>query len=863
MHYGFRSGIQVTAFQQVVQALLKITHICLMKHYLLITAAILMGFGTMAQTVPSPKDFLGYEPGERFAQHHEIVGYMKALANAAPARMKVEKYGTTNENRPLMLAYVASAENMARLEEIRKSNLSLTGAGGTALSNPPAIVWLSYNVHGNEASSSQAVMLMAHFLLTDARAQEWLKNTVVIIDPCINPDGYSRYANWYHSMVGQQMNPDPVSREHREPWPGGRSNHYNFDLNRDWAWQTQVETRQRIKKYNEWMPMVHVDYHEQGYNEPYYFAPAAEPFHEVITPWQRKFQTDIGRNHAMYFDKNGWLFFTRERFDLFYPSYGDTWPTYNGSIGMTYEQGGIGAGLGIINEDGDTLTLRDRAMHHFTTGISTVEIASQNAAELVKNFKQFFDNVNTNGSGDFKTYVVKAEGSANIAQVKELLDLNGIKYTYAEAGAGTGFSYLTGKTDKFSISRGDILVSTQQPRGVLARVLFEANPKLSDSATYDITAWSVPYAYGLNAYAVKEKISGTAALAVPAGPALLPSPDAYGYVAPWNNMNHARFLADCLKKGIKARYTELPFETNGKTFERGSLVFLKTSNQAVPNLYNMLFEIAAKHGITLEKVNTGFMDKGADFGSGDVKSIRAVKVAMLTGDGTQSLSAGQIWHYFERDLGYPVTLINVRDAAGIDLRRFDVIVLPDGNGYGSLLGKEGNLKKWVEQGGYLVAFENVVGQMASNDWGIKERNTPDAKPGTYDLVKTYANREKDALMTNNPGSIYKLELDNTHPLAFGYSNQYFTLKGDTRVYDFTENGWNVGVMKKESRVAGYTGSKSLENMKDGVVFGELPVGRGSAVFFTDDILFRNFWQNGKLMMANAVFFIGQGRGVRF
>jgi hypothetical protein len=832
-----------------------------MKQLFPVLACLFLSGILVAQKIPSPKEFLGYEPGERFAQHHEIVGYMQALAAASPNTMKIERYGTTNENRPLMVAWLSSAENMAKLEDIRKSNLAMAGFGGTPMANQPAVVWLSYNVHGNEASSSQAVLMTTHFLLTDPKAQEWLKNTVVIIDPCINPDGYSRYANWYHSMVGHTMNPDPQSREHREPWPGGRSNHYNFDLNRDWAWQTQVETQQRIKKYNEWMPQIHVDYHEQGYNEPYYFAPAAEPFHEVITPWQRKFQTDIGKNHARYFDKNGWLYFTRERFDLFYPSYGDTWPTYNGSIGMTYEQGGIGAGLGIINEDGDTLALRDRTLHHFTTGISTVEISSQNAAELLKNFKTFFDNVNANGSGDYKTYVVKTQGSNNFKQIKNLLDVNGIKYTFSEGGNASGFSYQTGKSASFSLERGDLLISTLQPKGVLARVLFEPNPKLSDSVTYDITAWSMPYAYGLNAFAVKEKLNGTQALAVAAGPLPVPNPNAYGYLARWSNMDDARFLAECLKQGIKPRVSELPFETGGKKYDRGTLIFLKTSNQGVSDMYNKLFAIAAKFNVTLDVVATGFMDKGADFGSSDVKTLRQVKVAMLTGDGTSSLQAGATWHYFDRDLSYPVTLINVRDAGGVNWSRFDVVVLPDGS-YGNLLAKEGTLRKWVEQGGYLIGFEGVVDQLASNDWGIKERQQAETKPGTYDLLKTYGNRERDGIKDYNPGSIYRLEMDTTHPLAFGYPKNYFTLKGDTKVYDFTARGWNVGVMKKDAQVAGFTGSKALENMKDGVIFGELPMGRGSAIFFADDIMFRNFWQNGKLMLANAVFFIGQGRGYR-
>ncbi|MCU0375847.1 MAG: M14 family metallopeptidase [Chitinophagaceae bacterium] len=830
-----------------------------MKQLLTLVVGLMLTTFLWAQSIPAPKTYLGYEPGERFAQHHELVGYLQALAAAAPTQMKLEKYGTTNENRPLVVTYISSPENMAKLEEIRKSNLANAGMGGTPMANQPAVVWLSYSVHGNEGSSVQAVLLTAYHLLTNPQAQQWLKNMVVVIDPCLNPDGYSRYVNWYHGVVGHTMNPEPQSREHREPWPGGRSNHYNFDLNRDWAWQTQLETQQRTKLYHKWMPQVHVDYHEQGYNEPYYFAPAARPYHEVVTDWQRRFQTEVGKNNARYFDKNGWLYFTKQRFDLFYPSYGDTWPTYNGSIGMTYEQGGIGAGLGIINEDGDTLTLAARTIHHFTTGISTLEVAAQSYTDLVKNFKAFFDNVVNNGSGEYKTYVVKARGNANLKHLKLLLDKNGITYTYSEGGTATGFSYQTGKTDKFTLDRGDLLVSTHQPKGVLARVLFEPYPKLEDSATYDITAWALPYAYGLQAFAVKEKLSGTPALAVAAAPAAVLNENAYGYLARWTNMDDARFLAACLQAGIKPRVSGSAFETGGKQYDAGTLIFLKTSNERLADYPKKLFALAAQHQVTLEEVATGMVDKGADFGSSDIASLRKVKIAMLTGEGASSLSAGNIWHYFERDLGYPITLINARDAGGVNWTKFDVVVLPDGN-FGNQLGKEGALRKWVEQGGLLIGFEGIADLLASNDWGLKEKKPAENKPGTYDKVRVFANQERESLMEYNPGSIYRLELDVTHPLAFGYGPNYFTLKSDTRVYEFTERGWNVGVMKKEAQVAGFTGSKALENMKDGVIFGQLSAGRGSVVFFTDDILFRNFWQNGKLLMANAALLLGQGGG---
>ena len=267
-----------------------------------------------------------------------------------------------------------------------------------------AIVWLSFNVHGNEASSTEAAMKTIYKLLTEKK--DWLKNTVVILDPCINPDGRDRYANWFNETASSPYSINQQASEHNEPWPGGRPNHYLFDLNRDWVWATQIESSSRLKIYNKWLPHIHVDFHEQGINEPYYFAPAAEPFHEIITNWQRNFQTQIGKNHAKYFDAAGWLYFTKERFDLLYPSYGDTYPTYMGAIGMTYEQAGHGrAGLGILNDEGDVLTLKDRIAHHTTAGLSTVEIASKNAEKLNAEFKKFFGNSNFK----YKSYVMQGQ----------------------------------------------------------------------------------------------------------------------------------------------------------------------------------------------------------------------------------------------------------------------------------------------------------------------------------------------------------------------------------------------------------------------------------------------------------------------
>jgi hypothetical protein len=340
---------------------------------------VFISFNLNAQ-IKSPSEFLGYDIGTQFTRHADVVNYFYYVANNSDL-VTYGNYGKTNERRLLTYAIVSSKENLENIELIKTNNLKNAGIKEGAANPEIAIVWLSYNVHGNEASSTEAAMQTLYELIVDKKL--WLENTVVIIDPCVNPDGRDRYVNWYNQVKASPYDTNQNATEHKEPWPGGRPNHYLFDLNRDWVWASQVETKQRLKLYNQWMPHIHVDFHEQGINEPYYFAPAAEPFHEVISDWQRKFQLQIGKNHAKYFDREGWLFFTRERFDLLYPSYGDTYPTFMGAIGMTYEQAGHGrAGLGIDNDEGIKLTLVDRIKHHTTTSLSTIEISSQNAKKL-------------------------------------------------------------------------------------------------------------------------------------------------------------------------------------------------------------------------------------------------------------------------------------------------------------------------------------------------------------------------------------------------------------------------------------------------------------------------------------------------
>ncbi len=811
-----------------------------------------------AQNIPSPKQFLGYELGAHFTPTYKIDNYFKAVAAAAPSMVKVQQYGTTNEGREMIAAFISSAENIQNLDKIRTNNLRLAGMlhDGTAADvNAPAIVWLSYNVHGNEPSSSEAAMKVLYALVdpNNAETKKWMQDVVVVIDPCQNPDGRDRYVNWYNNAVGKNFNADPQSREHDEPWPYGRTSHYNFDLNRDWAWQTQIESQQKVKLYNSWLPQVHVDLHEQEYDAPYYFAPAAQPFHEVVTQWQRDFQLIVGKNNAKYFDAKGWLYFTKQIFDLFYPSYGDTYPTYNGAIGMTYEQGGIGAGLGVKTSTGDTLTLADRLLHHYTSSISTIEATALNAHKLVSEFKTYFDN-NVNGIGlDNTTYVMTSSDQDKIEALRKLMDAIGISYGVTSTDNFSGFNYFDNKDEAFKNEGYQIAVNTLQPKGRMVKVLFEQQSKLVDSATYDITAWSLPYCYGLNAWAVKTKLAMSA---YPAPAAITPVQSNYGVLIPYTSIQASKILAALLKVDIHVRFAANPFTYNGKVFGRGTLIILKgNNNEAWLDAVN---KYCKQYNVQPYMVQTGFMDAGADFGSADVHFIKAPRVALLTGNNVSHIAAGEVWSYFDNVINYPISQLDADHLDEINLQQYDVLIMPDGS-YPVFNDKDNasKLEHFIDGGGKVIALESGAAKLASFDWSGLELNKDTSHASDSIIQKHYADAERSSLTTFMPGSIFKVQLDNTHPIGYGYPDFYYTLKMDVRTYKNISGGWNVGILPAKAYVAGFVGSKIKSRLKEGVLIGEKPHGNGDIIIFNDDVLFRQFWQNGKMLFANAVFFAGE------
>ncbi|MEO0585283.1 MAG: M14 metallopeptidase family protein [Bacteroidota bacterium] len=834
-----------------------------------VLSVLLVSFLPMRGQIPTPDAYLGYPLGSQFSRHHQIVGYFEAVA-AQSSKVRLLPYGQTNEGRPLMVAVVTSEANMANLEQIRQNNLQATGLREFEVKGKRLpIVWLSYNIHGNEASASEAaVKTLYEFAAHDTA--NWLDEVVLMIDPCINPDGRDRYVNWYRQASNQQANVRPESWEHIEPWPGGRVNHYLFDLNRDWCWQLQVESRQRAKLYHEWMPQVHVDYHEQMPDAPYFFGPAAEPLHEAITPWQRTFQQYIGRNHAKYFDQNGWLYFTREIFDLLYPSYGDTWPTFQGAIGFTYEQGGHGrAGRAIQLANGDTLRLTDRINHHFTTGWSTVEMAYVHRSRLISEFDAYFQSAREKGAGDYTSYVIsKDQGLDKLSQLQTLLENNHIQYATAidNNKPVKGFSFSSHRNETFTVQNGDWIISTQQPQGNLVDVLFSPEVELTDSMTYDLTAWSIPYAYNLKAYATRDPLNdyqATQDVAFGTPPPTQP----YAYVIPWN-FTTAEVLSQLLQRGLKARYASQAFSlnispaqspVNVQAFDAGTLIINRADNKTFDfeTEVEAIFQKVQKQ-VVRYPVYTGFVEEGKDLGSNSYELIKAPRIAIVGGEDVSANSMGECWYYMEQALHYPISVIPGRYLDRAKLSEYDVLILPSG----SYQASKGTIGRFLQGGGKVIAMERAM-RVFSQTTGNESMQTnltrvmqmKQSQQNNGDGTETpYSMRARKSLVNYTAGSIYEVQLDPTHPLAFGIGEKLHIMKRNSTPYPLLTQGLNLGKLSSGDPVSGFVGAQLQKRLKNTFVFASERVGRGQVIYMTDSPIFRGFWHGGYLLMANAIFF---------
>lgn len=797
-----------------------------------------------AQNLKSPEAFFGYGYGERFHFHAQVADYAKYLANSNPKTVKLIPYGRTSEGRDLMVLAFASEENINNLEEIRKANLQNIGLESGSGGNVPVIAMLSYNVHGNEAVNTEVALQMMYTL---TNSDNKFKDIIVLIDPCVNPDGFDRYSQWYNRQIGRQPNANPEAVEHNEPWPGGRFNHYYFDMNRDLAWQTQFETQQRIRFYNSWMPHFHGDFHEMGPNSTYFFAPSAKPYHEDFTAFQRDFQHKIGNYHKKEFDEKGWEYYTKANYDLLYPGYGDTYPSYNGAIAMTYEQGGSGrAGLAFLKSNGDTLTLAERMDHSYSTSIAALTAVSENASEIKEAFNKYFVDTKKAGYGSYKSFVMQGKTADKLALAK-LLDKLEIKYAFSDKKLNLkGFNYNSQISEPFTLENNDLIVNTFQPKGIFTKIIFEPHTMLEDSSTYDITAWALPYVFGLNAYALTQKIEGDKSSLDTEKPSTISS-KAYAYALKMVSKSDYKFLAQALNSGIKAKLQPEAFRANNKDFPAGTVVLLQSKNQ---NLENSLKAIQEQIPANLEAFNSGMVESGNDLGVDEVEQFSAPRIGIFMGNDISPTGFGEIWHFIDQELAYPNTLLSIESFERTKFNNYDILVFPSGD-YDKNIAESKNLAAWIEKGGRLILMEDACKSFAGIEgYSLKEKTKEDEKPN---LHKKYGLSMRDELSANVPGAIFEINLDNSHPLAYGYGEKTAILVKSPNNYELLKDGWNVGTLGAWK--SGFVGSKLKKEMKDVPVFAVQDKGRGKVIYLVESPIFRGFWHAGKALFTNALFFV--------
>jgi len=833
----------------------------MIRYFLLFTFIVTTSFA-QAQ-IQTPKEFLGYELGDAFTLHHDLTRYIQHLASQSP-RLKAIEYGKTYEKRGLQAIFVSSPENLAKLEEVRQNNLKHAGMiEGQVSGLQLPIVWLAYTVHGNEPAGTEASMALLHQLATDnsEKVQNWLKNLVIVIDPCQNPDGRERYAHWYQTVQNKQTDVNPEGWEHAEPWARGRYNHYLYDLNRDWAWQTQQETKFRTDLYRQWLPQVHIDIHEMGYEQSYFFGPPAHPIHPFASKWQREFSETIAKENKQNFDSRQEPYFTKETYDFFYPSYGDTYPSLHGAIGLTYEQGGIRAGLGIKRAAGDTLYFAARVRNHWEASLNTIAVTLRNKDKLLSNFRDFFQENLNKPEGEYKTYIIKHTNSAGkLRSFKQFLQKNYIQIGEAgKAGKLRGYAYHKNKDTIFSLEEKDWVLTLYQPQSRLLNTLLEPQTKLEDSLTYDLTAWALPFAYGLEAYAVKEKITPLKKLETT--PFITPTLAlSFAYLATWRDFEDAKFLAKLFKAGIKVRQAVNPFKTNSIDYQAGTLVILRSDNKRIANFEQQLQLLMQESAKELTPLTSGAVEVGNDLGSEYVMPIKMPKIALVGGQGTDQTEFGAVWHHFERDLGYPVTVVQQEMLSDIDLKNFDIVVLPTGK-YNTHSEK---LFEYAKQGGKVIALDNamnfIIQKNSPSAMGIRiakiqeEQKNETENLQTPKTLERYEHRERNTLSETTGGAICRVELDDTHPLAYGLGKIYYSLRLNQKHYPLLPKGhWNVGVYGKMPLVSGFIGQVMQQKIGNTFAFGVENIGRGKLIFLPETPLFRGFWYNGSLLFANALF----------
>jgi hypothetical protein len=835
-----------------------------MTRLILLSAMLLSLACPAAAQPPSPADFLGYELGERFTFHNRIVEYFDTLAETSPL-VEVERYGETTENRQLVRAVVTSEENRAQLAEIRSKLGELQDPGETSRERAseiarasPLIVLFAFGVHGDESSSPEAAMKLAHWLVTADDARSLLDRLVIVIDPVQNPDGRDQYVQFYTQAAGKTPNPRIESAEHDAPWRPGRANHYFVDMNRDWIWGTQVETQARIRQFREWGPQLFVDFHEMGSRETdYFFPPSADPVNKNVAEGTTRWLETFGRANAEAFSERGWLFYVGETFDLFYPGYGDAWPTLRGAIGMTFEvAGGRSAGKLVDRPNGTTLSLRERIDKHFVAGTTTLKTAAENREGLIlHNYDALSANLR-NGT----TYLLDGRSPAAPLAV-EILERQGIEFSQLSSDASLKVrSVLDGREETRSFEAGTIVVPTAQPMGRLARTLLERSPALEEEFVrqqkerveaeesdqfYDITAWSLPVALNIGTWELTggKSPSTTAwtkqeAVAVPTS--------RLGWAVSAYDANVYRMAGRLLAHGIRFSVASAPVTVGDVTLPRGSLLVHRANNDRT--LAEIFPRLATEAGVTTVPVDT-FWTRGIALGSSQVQFVKDPAIAILSGGDIDRYSFGAVWFQLDVRDEVPHTVLPVGRLGSADLGAYRVIVLPDGD-YSdvSSRGVE-RLVSWVRDGGTVVAIKRASDLLRGEDVGLS--GLEDWKPEGAD-----AEPNEQAWIPRVPGAAFRTEMNERSFLTFGLtSSPAVLIDGDLSLRPLERKLSNVvRIVSNEPLAAGFAWPSSIERLLGAPYLVHEKAGEGNVITFTDDPNFRLFWRGTYPMLMNAILY---------
>ena len=846
--------------------------------------------------IPTLRQVVGHDPGQAITAPPQVGDYLQALTKAAPTRTRLVEYARSWEGRPLWLLAIGSPERIAKLDQV-KADLQrladprrLSGSDADRLVRElPVVVWLVHGVHGNEISSADAALLEAYHLLAaqgDADVETVLREAIVLIDPMQNPDGRARFV--FQNLQAAAMTPDPApyNAEHDEPWPGGRSNHYLFDMNRDWFAQTQPETRGRITVGREYWPHVTVDLHEQGGDNTYYFAPPADPLNPHITKSQIAAWDLFGRANAARFDARGWPYFIREVYDAFFPGYGDSWPTFMGSIGMTYEQASARS-LAFKRSDGTVLTYRDGVMHHFNAAIVTAITAAKNRERLLRDFYEYRRSAVSEGekSSAREYVIVPGQDPSRAARLAANLATQGIEVRRADEAVKIG-----GR----EIPAGAFLVSHAQPTGRLIRNLLDPHtPQPADfikrqeerrarrqpDEIYDITAWNLPHLFDVDVLTSPSAISVRSTPLPMTYEAPVPprtfAQAKVAYLLPWGSAA-AAVTVEALQQGLRMQSVGGAFTLGGRRYPIGTAVIRVAENP--PTLHATLSALATKHAAEVVPVDTTYVETGTSLGSNDIAYLKTPKVLMAWDAPASSLSAGWTRYVLERRFGQPVTVVRTASLGRVPFHEYDVLVLASGN-YGSQIGEAvlNRIKDWLRAGGTLVTLAEASRWATGSSVGLLDTKTllkdgrPDVPPAAgesgrgggagagsattpFDFDKAIQpDRERPA---SQPGAILRVTLDTDHWLSAGHDGEIQAMIEGDRVFAPIKlnSGRNVGVygIKDKLMASGLIWPENQDLLVQKAYLIHQPFGQGHVVAFAEDANYRGFAEATMLLFMNAV-----------